>query len=318
MDRQRASWPRLSTRAHRSYPAASGRNSRRACSLMSAVSIASGFGPLRQMGLVGPSRTKSMRPGKAERLGDDRVRAVQHSSWTLFQSRRLLLPIWTEARFAQVSHHAWYRPTLDLARYATAVESCPWTTELPDDASPRAAILRAGRLLRLPVRALVWLARAVRRYFWLLVLAGAVGAFVVVVLIPQVTTDGDEDDAPPQEPVAATRQDLRVTVPAVGTIDYGSIIELGFAEAGVIAGIAVAEGDVVAAGGTLATLEAADLERDVDDAEAALRRAQLDLAELLADPDPMDLAPGRAGSVRGARRPCRSGQPTGRRQRRGG
>ena len=153
----------------------------------------------------------------------------------------------------------------------------------------RAAILRAGRLLRLPVRTLVWLARAVRRYFWLLVLAGAVGAFVVVVLIPQVTTDGDEDDAPPQEPVAATRQDLRVTVPAVGTIDYGSIIELGFAEAGVIAGIAVAEGDVVAAGGTLATLEAADLERDVDDAEAALRRAQLDLAELLADPDPMDL-----------------------------
>ncbi len=153
----------------------------------------------------------------------------------------------------------------------------------------RTAVMLPVRFARQVGRGLWWLLRLLGRFFWWLLLLALIAAGVWFLVLPRVT-GGEEDDAPPPpEPVPAVRQDLRLTVPAVGSIDYGSVIELGFAASGVIASLNVTEGGPVSAGDTLATLERDELARKVEDAEASLRRAQLDLADLLADPTPTDL-----------------------------
>ncbi|MCY3749221.1 MAG: efflux RND transporter periplasmic adaptor subunit [Chloroflexi bacterium] len=125
------------------------------------------------------------------------------------------------------------------------------------------------------------------RRFWLwLVLLAAIAAFVFYVVLPRVQEE-EVVVAPPQ-PVEAVRQDLLVTVPATGTLDFGTLVQVGFENAGVLTELKVGAGDVVSAGDVLALQEADDLTRDIDDAVSALRRAELDLAALLEDlePDP--------------------------------
>ena len=153
-----------------------------------------------------------------------------------------------------------------------------------DQSPPRAARLRRiGRVVVWPVRALVGL---VRRFWLWLVLLAAIAAFVFYVVLPRVQEE-EVVVAPPQ-PVEAVRQDLLVTVPATGTLDFGTLVQVGFENAGVLTELKVGAGDVVSAGDVLALQEADDLTRDIDDAVSALRRAELDLAALLEDlePDP--------------------------------
>ena len=153
-----------------------------------------------------------------------------------------------------------------------------------DQPPSRAARLRRiGRVVAWPVRALV---RLVRRFWlWLLLLA-ALGAFVFYVVLPRVQEE-EVVVAPPQ-PVEVVRQDLLVTVPATGTLDFGTLVQVGFENAGVLTELKVGAGDMVSAGDVLALQEADDLTRDIDDAVSALRRAELDLADFLEDlePDP--------------------------------
>ena len=167
--------------------------------------------------------------------------------------------------------------------------------------APRAARLRqVGRVLVWPVRTFVSLLR--RFWLWLLLLAG-IAAFAFYVVLPRVQEE-EVVVAPPQ-PVEAVRQDLLVTVPATGTLDFGTLVQVGFENAGVLTELKVGAGDMVSAGDVLALQEADDLTRDIDDAVSALRRAELDLAEFLEDlePDPdvyalrraeLDLAEARA------------------------
>lgn len=153
-----------------------------------------------------------------------------------------------------------------------------------DQSPPRAARLRRiGRVVAWPAQALVGLVR--RFWLWILLLA-AIAAFVIYVVLPRVQQE-EVVVAPPQ-PVEAVRQDLLVTVPATGTLDFGTLVQVGFENAGVLTELKVGPGDVVSAGDVLALQEADDLTRDIDDAVSALRRAELDLAEFLEDlePDP--------------------------------
>ncbi len=148
---------------------------------------------------------------------------------------------------------------------------------------------RFSRLRRV-VRVLTWPVRAflslLRRFWLLLLLLAGIAAFGFYVVLPRVQQD--EAVTVPPQPVEAVHQDLLVTVPATGTLDFGTIVEVGFANAGVLTDLGVTLGDTVAAGDILGTQEADDLMRDIDDAVSALRRAELDLAEFLEDlePDP--------------------------------
>ncbi|MCY3896779.1 MAG: efflux RND transporter periplasmic adaptor subunit [Chloroflexi bacterium] len=173
------------------------------------------------------------------------------------------------------------------------------------DASPSrsptvARLRRVGRVIAWPIRALYSL---LRRYWLLLLLLAAVAAFGYYIVLPRVQEE-EVVEVPPQ-PVEAVRQDLLVTVPATGTLDFGTLVQVGFENAGVLTELRVGAGDAVAAGDVLALQEADDLTRDIDDAVSALRRAELDLAEFLEDlePDPdvyalrraeLDLAEARA------------------------
>lgn len=167
--------------------------------------------------------------------------------------------------------------------------------------SPTVARLRrVGRVIAWPIRALYSL---LRRFWLLLLLLAAVAAFGYYIVLPRVQEE-EVVEVPPQ-PVEAVRQDLLVTVPATGTLDFGTLVQVGFENAGVLTELRVGAGDAVAAGDVLALQEADDLTRDIDDAVSALRRAELDLAEFLEDlePDPdvyalrraeLDLAEARA------------------------
>ena len=167
--------------------------------------------------------------------------------------------------------------------------------------APRAARLRqVGRVLVWPVRTFLVLLR--RFWLWLLLLAG-IAAFAFYVVLPRVQEE--EVVAVPPQPVEVVRQDLLVTVPATGTLDFGTLVQVGFENAGVLTELKVGAGDMVSAGDVLALQEADDLTRNIDDAVSALRRAELDLAEFLEDlePDPdvyalrraeLDLAEARA------------------------
>ncbi len=148
--------------------------------------------------------------------------------------------------------------------------------------APRGARLRqVGRVLVWPLRTFVSLLR--RFWLWLLLLAG-IAAFAFYVVLPRVQEE--ELVAVPPQPVEVVRQDLLVTVPATGTLDFGTLVQVGFENAGVLTDLKVGAGDSVNAADVLALQEADDLTRDIDDAVSALRRAELDLAEFLEDLEP--------------------------------
>ena len=113
-----------------------------------------------------------------------------------------------------------------------------------EDAVPRAARLRqVGRVVVWPVRTLFSL---LRRFWLLLLLLAGVAAFVYYVVLPRVQEE--EVVTVPPQPVEAVRQDLLVTVPATGTLDFGTLVQVGFENAGVLTELKVGAGDAVSAG----------------------------------------------------------------------
>ena len=169
------------------------------------------------------------------------------------------------------------------------------------------------RVLTWPVRAFLSL---LRRFWLLLLLLAGIAAFAFYVVLPRVQQE--EAVTVPPQPVEAARQDLLVTVPATGTLDFGTLVQVGFENAGVLTDLKVSAGDSVTAGDVLALQEADDLTREIDDAVSALRRAELDLAEFLEDlePDPdvyalrraeLDLAEARA-ALEDSQIPARRGR----------
>jgi HlyD family secretion protein len=90
---------------------------------------------------------------------------------------------------------------------------------------------------------------------------------------------------------AIVRQDkLVVTVEGTGNLAPSAEIRLAFLSGGQVAEILVEEGQVVEAGQPLVRLETDDLEFQVARAEAALAMAEGRLAQLLAPPQPEDVA----------------------------
>ena len=92
-----------------------------------------------------------------------------------------------------------------------------------------------------------------------------------------------------------TRGDLVITASGSGTLVPSTEIAVGFRSGGRLAEVLVEVGDMVEAGQPLARLDDIDAQDQVAQAEIAQRQAELDLAELLEEADPADLAAAQAG-----------------------
>ena len=64
--------------------------------------------------------------------------------------------------------------------------------------------------------------------------APAVVLAALIILVPRIANRDQATDTPPPTPIRVAQQDIQVTIPAVGTIDYGSILNLEFNQAGVL------------------------------------------------------------------------------------
>ena len=90
---------------------------------------------------------------------------------------------------------------------------------------------------------------------------------------------------------ATVRQDtLRITVEGTGSLAPRAQVQLSFLSGGEVAEVLVEEGQVVEAGQPLVRLETNELELDVARAEASLASAEGQLAQLLASPQPEEVA----------------------------
>lgn len=103
---------------------------------------------------------------------------------------------------------------------------------------------------------------------------------------------------PVEEETLATytvgRGDLVITASGSGTLVPSAKIELGFRNSGVLAELWVEVGDEVESGQLLARLDDADARDQVAQAEISQRQAELNLAALIADADPADVAAAQA------------------------
>jgi len=91
------------------------------------------------------------------------------------------------------------------------------------------------------------------------------------------------------EQVEVKRGEVSQAVSETGQVQKGEKINLGFKNAGRIAGVYVVVGSRVGWGQTLATLDTSDLAISLQEAESALEIAQVDLAKLLAGATPEDI-----------------------------
>jgi HlyD family secretion protein len=94
--------------------------------------------------------------------------------------------------------------------------------------------------------------------------------------------------------VAVTKGDVNQTITAPGDLLWTDIINLYMDAGGSVAEINVRPGDWVEAGEVLARLDDADAQVEVDQAEIALRQAELQLAQLIEDPTAADQASAQA------------------------
>lgn len=92
---------------------------------------------------------------------------------------------------------------------------------------------------------------------------------------------------PETQPVAP---EIPPTISASGVVLPIRSVRLSFATAGRVGAVLVEEGDAVQEGQTLARLDAASLEQNLERARATLEAAQATLAKLLAGPRPEDIA----------------------------
>ena len=123
----------------------------------------------------------------------------------------------------------------------------------------------------------------------LYIILGGIGIAAVIAVIgwrAQVA------QAPQQETRSAVvqRGTMLVAVSASGMVEPRSRINLVFEEPGRVAEVAVEVEDVVKAGDVLAQLDTAQLELQVQQAQAALASAEAQLAQLLAGSQPEEIA----------------------------
>jgi len=111
---------------------------------------------------------------------------------------------------------------------------------------------------------------------WLVVigiLAAVAGGIGYVVLQGQQSAQAAETP----ETVAVRRGDIEAMVSVSGSVAPNDQVNVAFKAGGQVAQVLVAEGDAVRQGDVLATLDTADIETQVKQAESALRVAQLNL-----------------------------------------
>ena len=113
----------------------------------------------------------------------------------------------------------------------------------------------------------------------------------------------------PAETAAVRRGTLLVTVSATGSLVPHSEVSLAFSSGGRVAEVLVEEGQVMEAGQPLARLETDDLALQVAQAEATLKTAEAQLAQVKAGTRPEDIAAAEA-SLAAARGSLASSQGT--------
>ena len=125
---------------------------------------------------------------------------------------------------------------------------------------------------------------------WLLLAGAAVVIAVVAVVVALLTRPDDEDVSFEPERVEAAMGRLSTRVDLSGSALSERSATLGFEVSGVVASVAVSEGNEVREGDPLASLDDAEAQRRVRTAEVQLDLAQLRLEDLLAEPEPAAIA----------------------------
>ena len=120
---------------------------------------------------------------------------------------------------------------------------------------------------------------------WLIVSVVILAIAVAAVVTFLLTRPEETDVVLEPERVQATTGRLTTEVELSGSAVSERSADLGFEAAGVVATVAVDEGDRVREGDVLATLEDSDARRSVETSEVQLRLAQLRLDNLLAEPE---------------------------------
>jgi len=117
-----------------------------------------------------------------------------------------------------------------------------------------------------------------------------VGIVLVVIVVGGVAWYVHSSDPPTFGTIAVARGNVVESVDEPATVQAENSVALSFQEAGQIAAINVKEGDVVAQGTVLATLDRSSLEAGVEQANAALAAAQARLDSLASGTRPEQLA----------------------------
>ena len=128
---------------------------------------------------------------------------------------------------------------------------------------------------------------------WLLLVAAAVVVAAAAVAAFLLTRTGETDVAVEPERAEAVMGQLISQAEFTGSAIAERSATLSFEVGGVVASVAVAEGNEVQAGDALGTLDDAEAQRQVETASVQLRLAQLRLDDLLTEPDPSALASAR-------------------------
>jgi len=124
----------------------------------------------------------------------------------------------------------------------------------------------------------------------------------LVILAAACSPGGAGQDQEAAEIVTVQRGSIVTSITAVGSIQPGVEVGLSFELSGRVTQVLVGEGDQVQAGMPLARLDTADLDLQMQSAEAALAGVQAQLDQLLAGPRPEDVrvAEGQLASAQAA------------------
>lgn len=109
-------------------------------------------------------------------------------------------------------------------------------------------------------------------------LAAILAVVVIVIIAGVLLLSRVADSGPAVETATASRGTIETTVELAGLVEASDARSLAFAAAGTVADVAVEEGDTVAAGALLATLDTTQLEAQLAAAEASQASAEARLA----------------------------------------
>ncbi len=109
-----------------------------------------------------------------------------------------------------------------------------------------------------------------------------------------LNTRANSGTTPPYETLTVTRGDILATISATGVLEPENTLTISFETAGKVADIYVQEGDHVKAGQILAQLANDDLQLQLQQAEANLKAAQAQLAQLKEPPNIADIEAAKA------------------------